>query len=62
LHFFYYFTKPKDVILDQFCGSGTRIDTGNNFDRKVIRFDLNSFRKDIIKFDILRDEIGVFIP
>ena len=48
--------NPKDVILDLFCGSGTGIDIGKDYDRKVIGFDLNPYRKDIIKFDVLTDK------
>ena len=56
LHFYYYFTKPYDTILDVFCGSGTGIDAGNDYNRKVFGLDLNPCRNDIIKFDVLQDK------
>ena len=60
LHFFFYFTRPRDVILDLFCGSGTGIDMGNDFNRIVLGFDLTPFRKDITKFDVLEDRNPFF--
>lgn len=54
-NFFYYFSKKEDTILDLFSGSGTGIDVGKLMNRKLIGFDLNPSRKDIIQFDLLKD-------
>ncbi len=55
-NFYYYFTKPYDTILDVFCGSGTGIDAGKDYNRKVIGLDINPCRNDITKFDVLQDK------
>jgi len=54
-NFYYYFSKKGDIILDLFAGSGTSLDVGLIMNRKVIGFDLNPSRKDIIFFDLLKD-------
>lgn len=54
-NFFYYFSEENDIILDLFAGSGTSIDVGELYSRKVIGFDLNPSRKDIVQFDLLMD-------
>jgi len=54
-NFYYYFSKKEDVILDLFAGSGTGIDVGNFLNRRVIGFDLNPSREDIIQFDLLKE-------
>ncbi|MCP4503488.1 MAG: hypothetical protein GY822_26450 [Deltaproteobacteria bacterium] len=41
------YTKPGDVVLDPFCGSGTTLDVCEDLDRKGIGFDLHSLRESI---------------
>ncbi|MHA1196167.1 MAG: DNA methyltransferase [Promethearchaeota archaeon] len=55
-NFFYFFSRERDLILDLFGGSGTSLDVGQLMNRKVIALDLNPSRKDIIKFDIMKDQ------
>ena len=45
------YTKEGDLVVDPMCGSGTTIDVANELNRKVIGYDLNVVRPDIIKND-----------
>lgn len=45
------YTKPGDLVVDPMCGSGTTIDVAKELDRKVIGYDINVTRPDIIKND-----------
>ena len=45
------YTKEGDLVVDPMCGSGTTIDVAKELDRKVIAYDLNVVRPDVIKND-----------
>ncbi|MDP2788770.1 MAG: DNA methyltransferase, partial [bacterium] len=45
------YTKEEDLVVDPMCGSGTTIDVANELKRKVIGYDLNKTRPEIIKND-----------
>lgn len=45
------YTKEEDLVVDPICGSGTTIDVANELNRKVIGYDLNVVRSDVIKND-----------
>ncbi len=45
------YTKEGDLVVDPMCGSGTTIDVANELRRKVIGYDLNIVRPDVIKND-----------
>ena len=42
------YTKEGDLVVDPMCGSGTTIDVANELNRKVIGYDLNVTRPEII--------------
>lgn len=43
------YTRVGDLVVDPMCGSGTTIDVAKELKRKVIGYDLNVTRPDIIK-------------
>ena len=45
------YTKEGDLVIDPMSGSGTTIDVANELKRKVIGYDINPTRPDIIKND-----------
>ena len=45
------YTREGDLVVDPMCGSGTTIDVAKELNRKVIGYDLNITRPDIIKND-----------
>lgn len=45
------FTKPGDLVVDPFCGSGTTLDVAKDQGRRARGFDLAPFRPDIEKAD-----------
>jgi len=45
------YTKEGDLVVDPMCGSGTTIDVAKELNRKVIGYDLNVARPDVIKSD-----------
>ena len=45
------YTKEGDLVVDPMCGSGTAIDVAKELNRKVIGYDLNVVRPDVIKND-----------
>lgn len=45
------FSKPKDKVLDPFCGSGTTLDVCRDLDRQGLGFDLAPSREDIGQAD-----------
>ena len=45
------YTKEGDLVVDPMCGSGTTIDVAKELKRKVIGYDLNVIRPDVIKND-----------
>jgi len=42
------YTKENDLVVDPMCGSGTTIDVAKELNRRVIGYDLNTVRSDII--------------
>jgi DNA modification methylase len=45
------YTKENDLVVDPMCGSGTTIDVAKELNRKVIGYDINIVRPDVIKND-----------
>ncbi len=45
------YTEPGDLVLDPMCGSGTTIDVCQAEDRRVVGYDINPVRPDIIQND-----------
>lgn len=45
------YTRPGDVVVDPFCGSGTTLDVCRDLDRSGIGFDLAPYRDDIRRAD-----------
>jgi adenine-specific DNA-methyltransferase len=45
------YTKPGDLIVDPFCGSGTTLDVAKDTGRKARGFDLSPYRADIEQAD-----------
>jgi DNA modification methylase len=45
------YTKPGDLVVDPFCGSGTTLDVAKDTGRKARGFDLAPYRPDIEKAD-----------
>ncbi len=50
----WYWTKPFDVVLDPFAGSGTTIDVCKRMYRRCRAYDLAPTRNDILQNDILQ--------
>jgi len=59
------YTKPKDLIVDPMCGSGTTIDVARDLKRRALGYDINPVRKDIFRADArklpLEDEKADFV-
>jgi DNA modification methylase len=45
------YTSENDLVVDPMCGSGTTIDVAKELNRRVIGYDLNVVRPDVIKND-----------
>ena len=45
------YTNENDLVVDPMCGSGTTIDVAKELKRKVIGYDINVVRSDVIKSD-----------
>jgi adenine-specific DNA-methyltransferase len=45
------YTKPKDLVADPMCGSGTTLDVARELDRRALGYDLAPTRKDIFRAD-----------
>jgi adenine-specific DNA-methyltransferase len=45
------YTKPGDLVVDPFCGSGTTLDVAKDTGRQARGFDLSPYRPDIEKAD-----------
>src|SRR5947208_16877970 len=45
------YTKPKDLIVDPFAGSGTTLDVARELDRRALGYDVHPTRKDIFRVD-----------
>ena len=59
------YTKPKDLVVDPMCGSGTTIDVARDLNRRALGYDINPVRKDIFRADArklpLEDEKADFV-
>jgi DNA modification methylase len=45
------YTRPKDLVVDPMCGSGTTIDVCRDLGRRVLGYDLAPTRDDIFRVD-----------
>ncbi|MBF0239961.1 MAG: DNA methylase [SAR324 cluster bacterium] len=45
------YTRPKDLIVDPMCGSGTTIDVSRDLNRRALGYDIEPSRKDIFRAD-----------
>ena len=45
------YTKPNDLVMDCFCGSGTTLDVARDTGRRGIGYDVHPTRKDIFRVD-----------
>lgn len=45
------YTKPKDLVVDPMCGSGTTIDVARELKRRALGYDLQPTRPDIFRVD-----------
>ncbi|WP_428940311.1 TRM11 family SAM-dependent methyltransferase [Fontivita pretiosa] len=45
------YTKPKDLVVDPFCGSGTTLDVARDLGRRALGYDVHPARKDIFRVD-----------
>jgi adenine-specific DNA-methyltransferase len=59
------YTKPKDLVVDPMCGSGTTLDVARDLNRRALCYDLSPIRKDIFRADArklpLEDEKADFV-
>lgn len=45
------YTKPNDLVVDSFAGSGTTLDVARDLGRKALGYDVHPARKDIFRVD-----------
>jgi len=45
------YTKPKDLVIDPMCGSGTTLDVARDLKRRALGYDIGPVRKDIFRAD-----------
>src|SRR4051812_34648394 len=45
------YTKPNDLVVDCFAGSGTTLDVARDLGRKALGYDVHPIRKDIFRVD-----------
>jgi len=45
------YTKPKDLVIDPFAGSGTTLDVARDLDRRALGYDVHPTRKDVFRVD-----------
>src|SRR5687768_10627004 len=45
------FTKPNDMVVDSFAGSGTTLDVARELGRRALGYDVHPIRKDIFRVD-----------
>jgi DNA modification methylase len=45
------YTKPKELVVDPMCGSGTTLDVARDLGRKALGYDVHPTRKDIFRVD-----------
>jgi hypothetical protein len=72
LYFIRVFTRPGDIILDTFCGSGTTLVAAKKLERRAIGFEINSNTASIAKarlaheasnsVDLNEDELAEYDP
>ncbi len=59
------YTRPKDLVVDPMCGSGTAMDVARELGRRALGYDLAPVRKDIFRADArklpLEDEKSDFV-
>lgn len=48
------YTKPKDLVVDPMCGSGTTLDVARDLGRRALGYDVAPFREDIFRADARR--------
>lgn len=47
----YRYTKPKDLVVDPMCGSGTTLDVARELGRRALGYDIWVVRKDVFRAD-----------
>jgi len=45
------YTKPSELVVDCFCGSGTTLDVARDLKRRALGYDVHPTRKDIFRVD-----------
>jgi adenine-specific DNA-methyltransferase len=45
------YTKPKDLVVDPMCGSGTTLEVARELGRRALGYDIAPIRKDIFRAD-----------
>jgi len=59
------YTRPKQLVVDPMCGSGTTLDVAREIDRRALGYDLAPTRPDIFRADArhlpLEDEKADFV-
>lgn len=45
------YTRPKDLVVDPFCGGGTTLDVARSLDRRALGYDVEPSRDDIFRAD-----------
>ncbi|MBN2077891.1 MAG: DNA methylase [Spirochaetes bacterium] len=45
------YTRPKDLVVDPMCGSGTTLDVARDLGRRALGYDLAPARKDVFRAD-----------
>lgn len=45
------YTRPKDLVVDPMCGSGTTLDVARDLDRRALGYDLQPQRRDVFAAD-----------
>lgn len=59
------YTRPKDLVVDPMCGSGTTLDVARDLGRRALGYDIAPYRDDIFHVDArklpLEDEKADFV-
>ncbi|MGF1632974.1 MAG: TRM11 family SAM-dependent methyltransferase [Phycisphaerae bacterium] len=45
------YTRPKGLVIDPFCGSGTTLDVARDLGRRALGYDVHPYRPDIFRRD-----------
>jgi DNA modification methylase len=45
------YTRPKDLVVDPMCGSGTTLDVARELGRRAVGYDIAPYREDISRAD-----------